>query len=167
MRSMRGRLIHVACPALVPEGVAPAGSPTSDGGAEVPWLGGAGSPVTARAPDTVKAFPTAEGFGAKSVGGRGGRVIEVTNLEDAGEGSMRHAMEASGPRIVMFRVSGTITLKTAIRVSTPYLTVAGQTSPGGVQIRGTAGPRAIGACGSSTARTTSSSATCAFAWGAI
>ena len=49
-------------------------------------------------------------------------------------------MEASGPRIVVFRVSGTITLKNAIRVSTPYLTVAGQTSPGGVQIKGSGQP---------------------------
>ena len=83
-----------------------------------------------------KAFPTAEGFGANAVGGRGGRVIEVTTLADSGAGSLRAAMEASGPRIVVFRVSGTIELKSAVRVSTPYLTVAGQTSPGGVQIKG-------------------------------
>jgi len=88
----------------------------------------------------VKAFPTAEGFGANARGGRGGRVIEVTTLEDSGEGSLRAAMEADGPRIVVFRVSGTITLKNAIRVHTPYLTVAGQTSPGGVQIRGDGNP---------------------------
>ena len=89
---------------------------------------------------TVKAFPTAEGFGANAVGGRGGRVIEVVNLNDAGPGSLRSAMEAVGPRIVVFRVSGTITLESAIRVTTPYLTVAGQTSPGGVQIRGNGQP---------------------------
>ena len=83
-----------------------------------------------------KAFPTAEGFGANAVGGRGGRVIEVTTLADPDAGSLRAAMEASGPRIVVFRISGTIGLKSAIRVSTPYLTVAGQTSPGGVQIKG-------------------------------
>jgi pectate lyase len=85
----------------------------------------------------VKAFPTAEGFGAYARGGRGGRVIEVTNLRGSGEGSLRSAMEASGPRIVVFGVSGTVTLTSAIRVTEPYLTVAGQTSPGGVQIRGT------------------------------
>ncbi len=94
------------------------------------------TPLAAQA----KAFPAAEGFGAKAVGGRGGRVIEVTNLDDTGEGSLRAAMEASGPRIVVFRVSGTITLKNAIRVSTPYLTLAGQTSPGGVLIRGDGNP---------------------------
>ncbi|NPV46521.1 MAG: pectate lyase, partial [Armatimonadetes bacterium] len=64
----------------------------------------------------VKAFPTAEGFGAEAVGGRGGRVIEVTNLDDSGPGSLRAAMEAEGPRIVVFRVSGTIVLRSAIRV---------------------------------------------------
>lgn len=93
-------------------------------------------PVAIAATEQIKAFPTAEGFGARAAGGRGGRVIEVTNLNDSGEGSLRAAMEASGARICVFRVSGTIILKSAIRVSTPYLTVAGQTSPGGVQIRG-------------------------------
>lgn len=94
----------------------------------------------AAAAEAVKAFPSAEGVGAGARGGRGGRVIEVTTLDDAGGGSLRAAMEASGPRIVIFRVSGTIALKSAIRVRTPYLTVAGQTSPGGVQIRGTGQP---------------------------
>jgi pectate lyase len=96
--------------------------------------------AAAPAAQAVKAFPTAEGFGANAVGGRGGRVIEVTNLNDSGDGSLRAAMMASGPRIVVFRVSGTITLKGAIRVRTPYLTVAGQTSPGGIQIKGNGEP---------------------------
>jgi pectate lyase len=89
---------------------------------------------------SVRAFPTAEGFGANAVGGRGGRIVEVTNLDDSGPGSLRSCLEASGPRICVFRVSGTITLKSAIQVRTPYLTVAGQTSPGGVQIKGTGQP---------------------------
>jgi hypothetical protein len=94
---------------------------------------GAGAALCFRLPaapvavaQSVKAFPTAEGFGADARGGRGGRVIEVTNLNDSGDGSLRSCMEASGPRTCVFRVSGTITLKTAIRVSSPYLTVAGQ-----------------------------------------
>jgi pectate lyase len=94
----------------------------------------------ATAAKVVKAFLTAESFGAGARGGRGGRIIEVTTLDDAGDGSLRAAMEASGPRIVVFRVSGTIAFKHEIRVRTPYLTVAGRTSPGGVQIRGMGQP---------------------------
>jgi pectate lyase len=86
----------------------------------------------------IPAFPGAEGFGALSVGGRGGRVIEVTNLKDSGPGSLREAMEAEGSRIVVFRVGGTIRLQSTIRIQDPYLTVAGQTAPGGgILIRGT------------------------------
>ena len=66
-----------------------------------------------------------------TVGGRGGRVIEVTNLNDNGSGSLRYALEAKGPRIVVFRVAGTIVLQSAIRVKNPYMTIAGQTAPGG------------------------------------
>jgi pectate lyase len=98
-------------------------------------------PAPAVSAQSVKAFPTAEGFGADARGGRGGRVLEVTNLNDSGDGSLRSCMEASGPRIVVFRVSGTITLESAIRVSSPYLTVAGQTSPGGIQIKGNQKPQ--------------------------
>lgn len=82
----------------------------------------------------VKAFPTAEGFGASTVGGRGGKIVEVTNLDDSGLGSLRQAMEMeTGPRIVVFRTGGTIALKTAITVrnANSFLTVAGQTAPGG------------------------------------
>lgn len=85
----------------------------------------------------LPAFPGAEGFGAAAVGGRGGRVIEVTNLNNSGPGSLREAMEASGPRIVIFRVAGIIFLKDEIHVRDPYLTVAGQTAPGGgILLRG-------------------------------
>lgn len=79
----------------------------------------------------VPAFPGAEGFGAHSVGGRGGRVIEVTNLNDSGPGSLRAALEAEGPRIVVFRTGGTIELTSELVVTHPFLTVAGQTAPGG------------------------------------
>jgi pectate lyase len=79
----------------------------------------------------VKAFPSAEGFGKSSVGGRGGRIVEITNLNDSGLGSLRTAVEATGPRIVVFRTGGTISLLTPLRITSPYITIAGQTAPGG------------------------------------
>ena len=83
------------------------------------------------------AFPGAQGYGAESAGGRGGVVLEVTSLEDAGYGTLRWAVEENtGPRTVVFRVSGIITLRSPIRVDAPYITIAGQTSPGGITIRG-------------------------------
>jgi len=84
----------------------------------------------------VPAFPGAEGFGAGTPGGRGGAVLFVTNLNDSGAGSLREAMTASGPRIVLFKVAGTISLRSDLTVTQPFLTVAGQTAPGeGVQVR--------------------------------
>lgn len=84
------------------------------------------------------AFPSAEGYGRFAAGGRGGRVIEVTNLEDYDStksepvipGSFRAAVEAEGPRTIVFRVSGLIKLKRSCAVHNPYCTVAGQTAPG-------------------------------------
>ena len=59
------------------------------------------------------------------MGGRGGRVIYVTNLNDDGKGSFREALTTPGPRIVFFKVAGTINLLTDIEISEPYLTIAG------------------------------------------
>ena len=78
----------------------------------------------------VRAFPEAEGFGAMAKGGRGGRVIFVTNLNDHGPGSFREACLAKGPRVVIFRVGGLITLESPLKITEPYLTIAGQTAPG-------------------------------------
>ena len=78
----------------------------------------------------IPSFPGAEGGGMFSFGGRGGKVLTVTNLNDDGPGSLRWACEQGGARIVVFNVSGIIRIKTPIIVRAPYITIAGQTAPG-------------------------------------
>lgn len=81
--------------------------------------------------EAMPAFPGAEGFGANSQGGRGGRVIAVTHLNDRGAGSLRACVEAQGPRTCVFRVAGHIIVKRRMEIRNPYITIAGQTAPGG------------------------------------
>ncbi|MGQ9576885.1 MAG: pectate lyase family protein [Thermoguttaceae bacterium] len=105
----------------------------------IPMLHGALEPKTPKNPSTPRpvpeqlglpVFPGAEGFGTRSPAGRGGQVIEVTCLADDGPGTLREALNHAGPRIIVFRVGGTIELKGHLFISQPFVTVAGQTAPG-------------------------------------
>ncbi len=116
---------EVAFPIVVEE--AKAGRPY------VPW---ASRPYDLRQAK-IPAFPGAEGGGMFTFGGRGGKVLTVTNLNDDGPGSFRWACEQGGARIVVFNVSGIIRLKSPVYVRAPYITIAGQTAPGdGIIIAG-------------------------------
>ncbi|RXK87458.1 polysaccharide lyase [Filimonas effusa] len=99
----------------------------------IPW---AGRPTDLPQSELL-AFPGAEGGGAYSFGGRGGKVIVVKSLEDNGPGTLREACEQGGARIIVFNVAGIIRLKTPLIIRAPYITIAGQTAPGdGVCVAG-------------------------------
>ena len=85
----------------------------------------------------VPAFEGAEGGGKYTLGGHGGKEYLVTSLEDSDEpGTLRHAVEARGARVVIFAISGEIHLKKALEIENPYISILGQTAPGkGITIR--------------------------------
>lgn len=86
---------------------------------------------------TVSLWPAASGavekwpgFGSDTPGGRGGQILRVTNLDAEGPGSLRAAIEAEGPRIIVFDVGGVLDLeRKSLSITEPYVTVAGQTAP--------------------------------------
>lgn len=86
--------------------------------------------------DTQPAFAGAEGFGAFTPGGRGGQTVEVTNLNDDGPGSLRAAVGMPGPRVIVFKVGGVITLKSTLHLVEPFITIDGQGAPSpGIMLR--------------------------------
>jgi len=106
----------------------------------IPLIVEAMKPETPKNPSTprvvepqtgIPVFPGAEGFGTRTPAGRGGKVIEVTSLADKGQGTLRAALNDPSPRIIVFRVGGTIEVKGELSISQPFVTVAGQTAPGG------------------------------------
>jgi hypothetical protein len=86
---------------------------------------------------SVPIIPGEEGFGINTKGGRGGDIYKVTNLDSSGNGSLRECVDAIGPRICLFEVSGTINLTTNLEIHNPYITIAGQSAPSpGITIAG-------------------------------
>ncbi|WP_345955516.1 polysaccharide lyase [Mucilaginibacter sp. PAMB04168] len=92
----------------------------------VPWAAKPSDLPQAKIP----AFPGAEGGGAFTPGGRGGRVFVVTSLADRGPGTFREACEQGGARVIVFNVAGIIKLQSPVIIRAPYITIAGQTAPG-------------------------------------
>src|SRR4051812_16775444 len=108
----------------------------ADAKAGFPYIPGAANPEDLPQAK-IPSFPGAQGGGMYSFGGRGGKVIVVTSLEDSGPGTFREACEAGGRRVIVFNVAGIIHLKDRIRVRAPYVTIVGAKAPGdGVCIAG-------------------------------
>ena len=105
----------------------PAEEPAKPPTPEVPTPPVPPTPVS----ETAVAFPGAEGFGKDATGGRGGKVIFVTTISDGTQqGTLRHALNQTGARIIVFTVSGTIALTSKLDIKNGNVTIAGQTAPG-------------------------------------
>lgn len=125
--------------AVLDSGVRDAGTvatqPVDSGVAATPPPPSGAVATSASTPSSgLRAFPGAEGFGASATGGRGGRVIYVTNLNTSGPGSFQDAVQQTGPRYILFKVSGVI--NGDVQIGSGDLTIAGQSSPAGITVRG-------------------------------
>jgi len=107
-------------------------APVVSKSAAVAAAASAASPASGPSADAalLLAFPGAQGWAAHTLGGRGGQIIRVTTLAASGPGSFRAAIEASGRRVVVFEVGGVIDIGgEQLKITEPYLTIAGQTAP--------------------------------------
>jgi pectate lyase len=99
----------------------------------------AGALVVAARADALPVIPGGAGFGIETPAGRGGAVYRVTNLNETGTGSLKACIDATGPRVCVFEISGSIKLSADLAVRNDYLTIAGQTAPSpGIMLRGAA-----------------------------
>lgn len=139
---VRPRVVAAVAAALVAGCAATA--PSRPGDDVIHASAPAASPGAVPAAAPARAFPTADGWAARTPGGRGGMILRVTTLAPDGPGSLAEALQVDAPRIVVFEVGGVIDLgRETLEVEAPFLTVAGQTAPapgitlirGGIRVR--------------------------------